>query len=307
MDANKNILKHQGLLNGIGQVYFTPSIVTSVLLLFAISIESLTLTFLTLLGACCSYTLARYNYASHKPNNRTTHHLNSGMYALNGALIALFIGNFFGVTPLLALVTIFGALFTVPIANIVFRFKKYQGYTSAFILIAWLIYTIQSSLELSCFSPPDIGLIPLIDIDVDSRTLLPAFIVMILKGISQVSFINNEWTGLIILIAITINNTKHAIWIVLAVVISTLFSYLIGADVKLVAQGFYSYNAILTTLALVLYPRIGWPLVIAAILLSCLITLIFYRLELIPLTAPFILTTWLMVYCLDKLKNPKID
>ncbi|MCW0469921.1 urea transporter [Vibrio chagasii] len=47
------------MLNGIGQVYFTPSLVTSVLLLFAISMESLPLALLTLLGASSSYTLAR--------------------------------------------------------------------------------------------------------------------------------------------------------------------------------------------------------------------------------------------------------
>ena len=307
MHVNKDNQQHQGLLNGIGQIYFTPSIVASVLVVFAISIESFLLALLTLLGACCSYTLARYNYASHKTNSRITHHLNSGMYTLNGALIALFIGNFFGVTPLLALVTVFGALITVPVANFVFRFRKYRGYTSAFIFTAWLIYAIQSSLELSFFSPPDTATIPLIDIDVDSSALLPTFLVLALKGISQVCFVNNEWAGLIILIAIMINGTKHAIWIVFAAVISTLFSYFIGADEKLITQGLYGYNAILTTLALILYPRIAWPLVFMAILLSCLITLIFHRLEWVTLTAPFILSTWLMVFLSDKLNNSKSD
>ncbi|MGI9875332.1 urea transporter [Vibrio chagasii] len=305
MNTNKDILPLQGLLNGIGQVYFTPSVVTSLMLLLAIAIESIPLACLTVLGASCSYALARYTHSSINTNNKLTRDLNNGMYALNGALIGLFIGNFFGVTPLLAVVTIFGALLTVPIANIVFRFKKYRGYTSAFILIAWLIYAIQSSFELSVFSASDSNLIPLMD--VDSGTLLPGFILTILKGISQVSFINNEWTGLIILIAITLHSVKYAVWIVLAAVISTLFSYMIGADDTPITQGVYGYNAILATLALVLYPRVTWRLVIAGMLCCCLITLIFHRLELIPLTAPFVLSTWLMVYCSGKLQNPKVD
>ncbi|MEZ8236379.1 urea transporter [Vibrio splendidus] len=303
MRTNKDIQPFQGLLNGIGQVYFTPSVMTSLLLLLAISIESLALAFLTLLGASCSYALAFccYMYTNANANananaNKAAYDIDSGMYALNGALIGLFIGNFFGVTPLLVLVAVLGALLTVPIANIVFRFKKYRGYTSAFILTSWLIYAIQSTLDLSAFSPSNSALIPIISFEANSWFGLPTVVIPFLKGISQVSFIENALSGLVILIAIALNNIKHAIWVVLAVIISTVFSGLIGASSELVAQGLYGYNAILATLALVLYPRIPWPLILLGILLSCLVTLGFHELSLLPLTAPFILSVWAVVY-----------
>ncbi|MFA0388971.1 urea transporter, partial [Vibrio splendidus] len=228
--------------------------------------------------------------------NKAAYDIDSGMYALNGALIGLFIGNFFGVTPLLALVTVLGAVLTVPIAHIVFSFEKYRGYTSAFILTSWLIYAIQSTLDLSAFSAPDSALMPLISIEANSWFNLPTVVIPLLKGISQVSFIENALSGLVILIAIALNNIKHAIWVVLAVIISTVFSGLIGASSELVAQGLYGYNAILATLALVLYPRIPWPLILLGILLSCLVTLGFHELSLLPLTAPFILSVWAVVY-----------
>ncbi len=299
MKANKGILPFQGLLNGIGQVYFTPSVMTSTLLLLAISIASLALAFLTLLGASCSFALAFccYIYTNTNTNtNKSVDDIDSGMYALNGALIGLFIGNFFGVTPLLALVTVLGALVTVPIAHIVFSFKKYRGYTSAFILTTWLIYIIQSTFDLSAFSAPDSALMPLISIEASSWFNLPTVVIPLLKGISQVSFIENALSGLVILVAIALKNIKHTIWIMLAVIISTVFSDLIGASNELVAQGLYGYNAILATLALVLYPRISWPLILLGMLLSCLITLGFHELSLLPLTAPFILSTWAVVY-----------
>lgn len=296
MNTNKDTLPLQGLLNGIGQVYFTPSAVTSLLLLLAISIESIPLACLTVLGANCSYTLARYTHNSINTNIKPTHDLNSGMYALNGALIALFIGNFFGVTPILAAVTVLGALLTVPIANIVFRFKKHRGYTSAFILTSWLIYTIQSTLDLSAFSAPDSALMPLVSLEADSWFSLPTAVLPLLKGISQVSFIDNALSGLVILVAIALNNIKHAIWVALAVSISTVFGDFIGASNELVAQGLYGYNAILATLALVLYPQIPWPLILLGMLLSCLITLGFHELSLLPLTPPFVLSTWIIVY-----------
>ncbi|WP_061038494.1 urea transporter [Vibrio coralliirubri] len=295
MKTNKDILPFKGLLNGIGQVYFTPSVMTSILLLLAISIESLALAFLTLLGASCSFAFAFYSYV-YANTNKLAEDIDSGMYALNGALIGLFIGNFFGVTPLLALVTVLGALVTVPIAHIVFSFEKYRGYTSAFILSTWLIYIIQSAFELSAFSAPDSALMPLISIEASSWFNLPTVVIPLLKGISQVSFIENALSGLVILVAIALNNIKHAIWVVLAVIISTVFSGLIGASSELVEQGLYGYNAILATLALVLYPRIPWPLILLGILLSCLVTLGFHELSLLPLTAPFILSTWAVVY-----------
>ncbi|MEZ9451097.1 urea transporter [Vibrio splendidus] len=306
MRTNKDIQPFQGLLNGIGQVYFTPSVMTSLLLLLAISIESLALAFLTLLGASCSYALAFYGYMYANTNtNKAAYDIDSGMYALNGALIGLFIGNFFGVTPLLVLVTVLGASLTVPIAHIVFRFKKYRGYTSAFILTSWLIYAIQSTLDLSAFSPSNSALIPIISFEANSWFNLPPVVIPWLKGISQVSFIENALSGLVILVAIALNNIKHAIWIMLAVIISTVFSGLIGASSELVAQGLYGYNAILATLALVLYPRIPWPLILLGMLLSCLITLGFHELSLLPLTAPFILSTWVVVYLSGLTQEPK--
>ncbi|WKY60336.1 urea transporter [Vibrio sp. SNU_ST1] len=310
MRTNKDIPPFQGLLNGIGQVYFTPSVMTSLLLLLAISIESLALAFLTLLGTCCSYALAFYRYMYNTNTNTNTNksddNIDSGMYALNGALVGLFIGNFFGVTPFLVIVTMLGALLTVPIARIVFSFKKYRGYTSAFILTSWLIYAIQSALDLSAFSAPDSPLMPLISLEADSWFSLPTAVLPLLKGISQVSFIDNALSGLVILVAIALNNIKHAIWVSLAVVISTLFSNFIGAPDELIAQGLYGYNAILATLGLVLYPRIPWPLILLGILLSCLVTLGFHELSLLPLTAPFILSTWGVVYLSELMRNSRV-
>ena len=296
MQKNKETLPLQGLLNGIGQVYFTSSVMTSFLLLLAISIESLSLAFLTLFGASCSYGFALLT-------NKPSHDIENGMYALNGALIALFIGNFFEVNGWLIIVVALGSLVTVPIAKIVFSFKKYRGYTSAFIVTSWFIYMLQSVLNLPFFTPSNTTLQSTAFLTFNDWLNLPSMAITLLKGISQVSFINNELSGLVILAAIAFNNIKHAIWVVLAVIISTVFSGLIGASSELVAQGLYGYNAILATLALVLYPRIPWPLTLLGMLLSCVITLGFHELSLLPLTAPFILSTWGIVYLSGLMKK----
>lgn len=296
MQKNKDILPLQGLLNGIGQVYFTSSVVTSLLLLLAISIDSLPLAFLTLFGASCSYSFALYT-------NKPSQDIDNGMYGLNGALIALFIGSFFDVNAWLISVVALGSLITVPIAKIVFSFKKYRGYTSAFIVTSWFIYMLQSGLNLPFFSPSNTTLQSTAFLAFNDWLNLPSIAITLLKGISQVSFINNELSGLVILAAIAFNNIKHALWVVLAVIVSTAFSYLIGVSDELIQQGLYGYNAVLATLALVLYQRIPWPLIILSMLLSCLVTLGFHKLQLVPLTAPFILSTWGMVYFASLLRK----
>ena len=296
MQKNKETLPLQGLLNGIGQVYFTSSVMTSFLLLLAISIESLSLAFLTLFGASCSYGFALLT-------NKPSHDIENGMYALNGALIGLFIGNFFEVNGWLILVVAFGSLITVPIAKIVFSFKKYRGYTSAFIVTSWSIYMLQSGLNLPFFTPSNTTLQSTAFLTFNDWLNLPSMVITLLKGISEVSFINNELSGLVILVAIAFNNIKHAIWVALAVLISTVFSHMIGASGALIEQGLYGYSATLTTLALVHYPRIPWPLILLGMLLSCLITLGFHALSLLPLTAPFILSTWGIVYLSGLMKK----
>ncbi|PMG37428.1 urea transporter [Vibrio splendidus] len=289
MQKNKDIPPLQGLLNGIGQVYFTPSVITSLLLLFAITLESLSLAVLTLFGAACSYWLAKYT-------NKPTLNIDNGLYALNGALVALFIGNFFGVTPWLILVTAVGALLTVPLAHIVFRFKVYRGYTSAFVLVSWLIYLIYATFNFAIFDTSSTPSITITKSNLSDGFQLPSTITPFLKGISQVSFINNELSGLVMLLAVAFNNAKHAMWVVTAVVISTLFSNMIGVPNEYLEQGLYGYNAVLVTLALVLYQRITWPLIIVGILCTCLVTLGFHTLSLLPLTAPFIISAWAIVY-----------
>ena len=85
--------------------------------------------------------------------------------------------------------------------------------------------------------------------------------------------------------------------------VGTFFSQLIGVSDELIKQGLYGYNAVLATLALVLYPRIPWPLTLLGMLLSCVITLGFHELSLLPLTAPFILSTWGIVYLSGLMKK----
>ncbi|WP_394249918.1 urea transporter [Vibrio profundi] len=280
MMLGKHTLQVYGLLNGIGQVYFSPSLLTSFFILCAIAVESITLLILTVIGALTSHFIAQL---TRKPQTD----IDQGLYALNGALVALFIGSFYELNLGLWLVTVVGAALTVPIAKIVFSFKKYKGYTSAFITTTWLIF----------------ALLSLLDIDASSASTdqhlwlhIPNELAVLLIGISQVAFINNELSGLLILVAMAMYKPIHALWVIGALLVTTGVNSYLGVEQALVERGLYGYNVVLVTLALLHYKNMHWGLVILGGMTSCVITYVFHGLQLLPLTAPFILSAWLMVY-----------
>ncbi|MBW3695943.1 urea transporter [Vibrio sp. T187] len=280
MMLGKRTLQVYGLLNGIGQVYFSPSLLTAFFILCAIAVESITLLFLTVSGAITSHFIAQL---THKPKTD----IDQGLYALNGALIALFIGNFYELNFWLWLVTVGGAALTVPIAKFVFSFKRYKSYTSAFIATTWLIFTLLSMLNMD-ISP--------VSTEQHLWFHIPNELAILLKGISQVAFINNELSGLLILAALVMHKPIHALWVIGALLVTTGVNSYLGVDQALVDRGLYGYNVVLVTLALLHYKNVHWGLVILGGITSCVITYVFHGLQLLPLTAPFILSAWLMVY-----------
>ena len=92
----------------------------------------------------------------------------------------------------------------------------------------------------------------------DKRTSLMdggfiTFIAASLKGISQVILIENAITGLLILIAITIDSYYLGIIALLSAIIGTLVGKFGGADEKTINQGLFGYNSVLTGMALALF------------------------------------------------------
>ena len=79
------------------------------------------------------------------------------------------------------------------------------------------------------------------------------FIAASLKGISQVILIENAITGLLILIAITIESYYLGIIALLSAIIGTLVAKFGGADENTINQGLLGYNSVLTGMALALF------------------------------------------------------
>ncbi|MFJ8236042.1 urea transporter [Ureibacillus sp. NPDC094379] len=135
-----------------------------------------------------------------------------------------------------------------------------------------------------------------------------SFIQAIFKGISQVIFIENVISGIIILIAITISSYKLGIIALLSSMIGTLIGKIGGAKESSINSGLYGYNSVLTGMAIVLFlsGTSKWMIAllgaaIAAIFAAMMVH--FMKNMALPiLTFPFIILTWFMLLVSYQLK-----
>lgn len=130
-----------------------------------------------------------------------------------------------------------------------------------------------------------------------------------IKGISQIIFIENTISGLLILLAITITSLPLGIIVFLSAVIGTLVATVGGADKTLVSKGLMGYNSVLTGLALqsFLTGPSAWvvALIGAAVAAIFTATLMHFigHIGIPVLTLPFILVTWFVLLESYKFKS----
>ena len=120
-----------------------------------------------------------------------------------------------------------------------------------------------------------------------------------LKGFSQVLLVNNALSGLLILIGITIHSPLLGLMAFLSSVVGTLTGTYFGGDKLKIQEGIYSFNAILTGIAAMLFltNEMRWLvallLAMVASLLMVALSKTFARWKIPILTLPFVVVTWI--------------
>uniref|UniRef100_A0A2J8XFJ2 Urea transporter n=1 Tax=Pongo abelii TaxID=9601 RepID=A0A2J8XFJ2_PONAB len=89
------------------------------------------------------------------------------------------------------------------------------------------------------------------------KTVLLQFIDWILRGISQVVFVNNPISGILILVGLLVQNPWWALTGWLGTVVSTLMALLLSQDRSLIASGLYGYNATLVGILMAVFSDKG--------------------------------------------------
>ncbi len=127
----------------------------------------------------------------------------------------------------------------------------------------------------------------------------------LLRGVGQVMFQNNPISGLLFLAGIFFNSYKCGWAALLGLVVATLAAYLLGADGTLIRNGLFGFNGVLTGIALSVFLQWDWQVAVYITLGAIVSTIVMMGLtklliswDMAPLTAPFVLTAWLLLFAL---------
>ena len=126
------------------------------------------------------------------------------------------------------------------------------------------------------------------------------FLHTILRGIGQVMFQNNSYSGILFLAGIFYNSWSMGLAALFGTIISTITALVLKYPKEDIENGLYGFNGTLTGIALLCFFEVDLLICIALIIAAVLSTLTMFYLKKIisPFTAPFVLVTWLFTYTL---------
>lgn len=269
------------ILNGCSQIFLQRQPLCGLLCLLAIAWGAPALLGGALLGAGAGWLTAERRRFS-------LHERNAGLYGYNGALLGLLLSSQFAWSTLQPLLIICSAgLSSLLLQRWLAYNRRHLGlppYTAPFVLLGWLLLALGDRLQLLPTAAPSASYIGPLAIQLPQA---------VLRGLSQVVFIDSPLSGLGIFIALWLANRRSALWALAGSTLSLLLGLQLGQTEAALA-GLYGLNGALVGIALSQRYQQPWP-VLAAIALSALLQLGFAGGGLSsPLTAPFILACWLL-------------
>ncbi|MDY6996813.1 MAG: urea transporter [Actinomycetota bacterium] len=118
----------------------------------------------------------------------------------------------------------------------------------------------------------------------------------VLSGLGEAVFSATIWSGLLFLAGLLVSNWRHAVIAVIGAVISTVVSYRVALmSSSSLNAGLFGFNGVLTAVAV--YALCGSRLRLAVLgaLIAAVLTPAFTRLGVPAASAPFVLSTWLVL------------
>ncbi len=263
------------ILRGVGQVMFQNNALTGLLFLIGIFYNSLLMGIGAILGNVIS-TITAYLFKYSRDD------IENGLYGYNGTLTGIAIYFYFGFSFISTIGIIFGAF----ISTIVMcEMKKRIGpLTASFVVSTWLVI-----LLIKLFN-----LIPLLSSSLEkvgSLNILQAASM----GFGQVMFQGSIITGILFFIAIFVNSRKSAIYALYGSILGIFIALILLLSLSMINIGLFGYNAVLCAIALGNDDKKSFLYATIAVILSVIFTYLFGKLGIIALTAPFVISTWIVL------------
>lgn len=291
-------------LKGISQVLLIENAITGLIVLVAISLYSVPLSIITFISSFIGTITAKIGGADAKLISQGLFSFNS---ALSGLATVLFLeGNQRWIIALFS--ALIAAIFTAGMMHFTKPFDV-PPLTFPYIILTWFLLTASHRLQ---FFEAINSLVPqgltYWHLDISGPVdLISGFT----KSVGQIYFLDNIWSGLIILVGIFFASRRLGLLAIYATIISLLVAYYLGSEHSLLSSGLYGYNAILTIFAVSdvfhnkkkLVPFTGLLAAATSVLITASLDSFLLPYGLPPLTMPFVLSTWLFLFARKLLPN----
>lgn len=269
------------VLAGVGQIMFQNSALTGIFFLAGIAVASPLMAggaaIGSLIGTLTAW-LLRYD----------PQEIRDGLFGYNASLVGIAVLVFHQPVAIAVIIAIAGAAVSTVLTHTMRQRAPIPAYTAPFVVTTWLALYVAKELNVPA----------VVQAAAEPETGLPVTAAVV-RGISEVMFQANVLTGVLFITGILLCSWKGAVW----ALVGSLLGLVIGMELNTSEQdlslGIYGYNAALAAMGLALYRRSVLLPMVGAVL-STPITEKFPLLGLPRLTAPFVLSCWIVI-ALDKI------
>ena len=240
-----------------------------------------------------------------------------GLWGFNGILVGCAFPTFLGNTIWMWLSLVLCAALTTWVReafNNVMKPWKVNSFTFPFVASTWLFLLAARAMHGLDATHMAAPMLP-DHLATGGILYIGQAVVYWLKGVSQVFLIDSWVTGLFFLVGLLIASRWAALWAAIGSALSIVVASVLSASGHDIANGLYSFSAVLTAIALAtVFYRPGWRSALWS-LLGIIITVVSQAamnvmldpLGLSTLTAPFCITTWVFLLPLFKLDEAQPD
>ena len=267
------------LLLGFSQVFLLQSALSGALILVGLFCNSWQLALLALLGCLVSRSAASLW-------RDTEQEIADGLYGFNGTLVGIALGVSWEISWLSILLLVVGAALSTWLARASRRHAQLPGLTAPFIIAVWAL------LLVSMLAPERMGLLDTAAQLEEGAPLWRMLGVALGDSVGQVMFQANVLTGLFFFLAIAWESRRNALYTLLGVFIPMLAIPFVPETVW--REGLLGYNAVLCAIYWAGTSERSLRYAVVSVVLSVLIELLALYAGLIPLTAPFVLSVWVV-------------
>lgn len=269
------------VLNGLGQIMLQENPLTGFLFLAGICYGSLVMGAAALLATVCgTATAILLNYDHTK--------IDKGLYGFSAALVGVATVSFLKPVFVTWVMIIIGSALTTVLQHFFIK-RTIPVFTLPFVLVTWAILFLVNQYAPAWLEAPSV-----------SALSTGNYFTFAIKGFGQVIFQDSLVSGLLFFIAVLISSPIAALYgLAGAVVSGSIASYWAVPDND-ISMGLFSYNAVLCAIVFAGNCRKDGVWVLFSVLLSIAISLFMFQRNLIQLTFPFVLASFLTLLVKNK-------